>query len=364
MSSTPTSAPINEPSSDRETTIISVQPDPHDDSKKAEKRRKDAKRKQIQRKRTAAAKCYVDIPTACHPEKYSFYNAPTNTISHSIFQYLSNLQKRDVVARPVNWSAVLHDFSVRQKNKLSLSARHKSKLLPQQHVWNKQSLNHYCVANTDVEFQTQLDSGLFLPVVILPQSELSSSIARQSIWSGQPLEKLLDEILKYTQATIPVQDHSMPSLDKFTITKTCEEVRARFHISPEDRGCPWNCADIKDWLFGFKGPKPLENGANLQNWQLFNPDNTVKNLSAFEPVQGAKLLDEWLLVSEKNSGSTAHVDVGYATWVSCLAGKKTFWVRNPSIDDLPVWLSFDIGDDHRAFVEPWARIDLYPGSTL
>lgn len=209
-----------------------------------------------------------------------------------------------------------------------------------------------------LSFKTQLEFGLFLPVVILPQSELSSSIARQSIWSGQPLEKLLDQILKYTQATIPVQDHSMPSLDNFTITKTCEEVRARFHIRPEDRGCPWNCVDIKDWLFGFKGPKPLENGANLQNWQLHKPDNTAKSLSAFEPIQGAKLLDEWLLVSEKNSGWTAHVDVGYATWVSCLAGKKTFWVRNPSIDDLPVWLNFDIGDDHRAFVEPWARIDL------
>lgn len=364
MSSTSTSAPINEPSSDQDITIINLQPGPQDDFKKAEQRRKDAERKQIQRKRTAAATHYIDIPTACHPEKYSFYSAPTNTISHFIIQYLSNLQKRDVVARPMNWSTVLHDFSVRQKNKLSLSARQKSKLLPQQHVWNNQSLNHYCVANTDVEFQTHLDSGLFLPVVILPQSELSSSIARQSIWSGQPLEKLLDEILKNTQATIQVQDHSMPSLDKFTITKTCEEVRARFHTRPEDRGCPWNCVDLKDPLSGFKAPKPLKYGANLQDWQISNPENTSKNLSAFAPIQGAKLLDEWLLISEKNSGSIAHVDAGYATWVSCLAGKKTFWVRNPSIDDLPVWLNFDIGDDHRAFLEPWARIDLYPGSTL
>lgn len=265
----------------------------------------------------------------------------------------------------MNWSTVLNDFSVRQRNKLSLSAQQKSKPLPQQHVWNNQSLNHYCVANTDVDFQTQLDSGLFLPVVILPQSELSSSIASQSIWSGQSLEKLLDNILEPARSTIAVQDHSMPSPGKFTITKTCEEVRARFHTRPEDRGCPWNCVDIEDRLLGgFKGPKPLEFGASLRNWKLFDPNDTGKHLRLYAPLQGARFLDEWLLVSEKNSGSTAHVDVEYATWVSCLAGKKTYWVRNPSIDDLPVWLNFDIGDDHRAFVEPWARIDLYPGSTL
>ena len=29
----------------------------------------------------------------------------------------------------------------------------------------------------------------------------------------------------------------------------------------------------------------------------------------------AKSLDQWLLISEKNSGSTAHVDIGVATWV-------------------------------------------------
>ena len=73
------------------------------------------------------------------------------------------------------------------------------------------------------------------------------------------------------------------------------------------------------------------------------------NRSAYEPVGGAKSLDNWLLISEKNSCSTA-------TWVSCLAGKKTLWVRNPSVDDQEVWSDFDIDDDHRLFSEPWARI--------
>ena len=87
-------------------------------------------------------------------------------------------------------------------------------------------------------------------------------------------------------------------------------------------GIAWT---LRTGFSGFKAPKPLKYGANLQDWQLFNSDdNTIKNLSAFAPIQGAKLLDEWLLISEKISGSTAHVDVGYATWVSCLAGKKDF----------------------------------------
>lgn len=100
----------------------------------ATKRRKDAERKQGKRQQIAAATHFVDIPVTCDPEKHSFYNAPTNTVSHSIIQYLSNLQEKDVVARPRNWSAVLNDYSERQKNNLSLSARQKSKSTPQDHI--------------------------------------------------------------------------------------------------------------------------------------------------------------------------------------------------------------------------------------
>lgn len=211
---------------------------------------------------------------------------------------------------------------------------------------------------------SKLDSGLPLPVLIVPEGELGILINAQSIWSGQSFKSLIDEISKDKDASIEVQDHNISSLERFTTTKACRVVRARFDLALEDRGCPWNCLEIEDRLSGFKGPKFLENGASLQKWQLTNPKITSMNRSEYAPVQGAKSLDKWLLISEKNSCSTAHVDIGVATWLSCLAGKKTFWVRNTSVDDQEVWSDFDVDDDHRQFSEPWARIDLYPGFAL
>lgn len=70
------------------------------------------------------------------------------------------------------------------------------------------------------------------------------------------------------------------------------------------------------------------------------------------------------MISEKHSASIAHIDIGVANWVSCLTGKKTFWIRNPSIKDRRIWEEQDIEVDHRFYSEPWARIDLYPGTTL
>lgn len=279
-------------------------------------------------------------------------------------RYLHNLQQNDTVARPTNWSLVLHDSAVRKKYGLTLSDRDKTKKTPHQHVWNRLSLNHYYVANTSAELQNQLDSGLLLPVLILPNSELGLSISSQSTWSGRTIESLLNVIFDDSNELINVQDHSKPQLGQFTTKITCEVVRARYRLSTEERGCSWNCMDLGDSLRGFKGPKPLEFGACLLNWQVANPKPINMNCRAYAPVQGAQVLDEWLLVSEKNSGSTAHVDIGVATWVSCLVGKKTFWIRNPSPVDQLVWSHFNIDDDHRLFSEPWARIDLYPGSVL
>jgi len=82
-------------------------------------------------------------------------------------------------------------------------------------------------------------------------------------------------------------------------------------------------------------------------------------------LPGAKRADRWLLLTEKHAGSTGHWDVAFATWLSCLTGKKSIWVRtNLTATDQIVWGNFDVGDDHRRFEEPWARIDLYPGYTL
>lgn len=50
-------------------------------------------------------------------------------------------------------------------------------------------------------------------------------------------------------------------------------------------------------------------------------------------MEGTKAIDQWLLVLEKHFGSTAHVDVRFATWIFCLADKKTFWVWNSLYKD-------------------------------
>lgn len=299
----------------------------------ASKRRKEADRKQAKRQELAAAEDLTHIPITCTPTKHSFYNAPLNTISHTIIKYLTNLQENDVVARPSNWSCILHDYSVCQKNNLSLSSREKSKSVPKDHPWNHLALNHYSVANTEDEFEALLDSGLRLPVLILPESEFSTRIQRQSTWFGEPLNRLLDEIIGDSQDTIEVQYHAKSSLDEFTLTKKCQEVRNRFNIPLPDRGCPWNYLEIRDQLSGFKGPRSLQNGGKLLHWQMTNPEDHRRKRYGYTPIEGAKAVDQWLLVSEKHSGSTAHVDVGFAAWVSCLAGKKTFWVRNPLFED-------------------------------
>lgn len=58
------------------------------------------------------------------------------------------------------------------------------------------------------------------------------------------------------------------------------------------------------------------------------------------------------------------MDFAVATWVTCLAGKKTFWFRNPFGNDQIVWEYQDVDIDHQFCSEPWAQTDLYPGTTL
>lgn len=126
----------------------------------------------------------------------------------------------------------------------------------------------------------------------------------------------------------------------------------------QNRGCPWNCLEIDDRLPGHKGPKYLEYGAKIRDWQLTT--HTDKDMSRLQwsILSGTKRVDRWLLVTEKQAGSTGHGDVGFATWLSCLTGKKSIWVRNNlTSTDQVVWDNFDVGDDHRRFGEPWARID-------
>lgn len=96
--------------------------------------------------------------------------------------------------------------------------------------------------------------------------------------------------------------------------KRCKDVHARFRTKIEERGSPWGCLDVADALPGLKGRGSLEWVANLRHWQLRNPNKTSMHLPNL-PLPGTKLANEWLSISEQNSGSIAHVDVGLATWV-------------------------------------------------
>ncbi|MCJ1271109.1 hypothetical protein MMC22_011008 [Lobaria immixta] len=296
---------------DVSTTKLNDKPD--ENAREIEKRRKETERKAAKRKRDANKSLELQAPIVCEPTKYSFYDAPANTVGHSIIKYLSNLQQNDAVARPTNWASVLLDSSIRKKYHVSLSNRKSDKEPIQQHVWHQLNPNHYSIASTIAEFQNQLDSGLYLPVLIPPSSELGLTISSQSTWSGESLEALLDEILQDKSAPIEVQDHSIPTLHHFTMARTSEVVRSRFELNSKDRGCPWNCLEIDDCLSGFKRPKSLEHGANLYKWQLTDPNAFGHYRSTFTPITGAKTVVQWLLISEENSGSTAHVDVGFAT---------------------------------------------------
>lgn len=280
-------------------------------------------------------------------------------------QYLDSLQKNDVPARPTGWTSIFLDASLRKKHGLAFAKSTSTKRSARSHPWFDLRSDHYFLANTESEFEAQMHAGLLLPVLILPESELGLSISSQHPWLEKSLDELLNTIFNGKKSFTQVQDHSLATLGEFTKTKTSNLVQSRFSLGLKDRGCPWDCLEVVDRLPGFKGPKLLENGASLLRWQLRNLEITNLHQSAVDPVSGEKLLDQWLFISEKHSGSIVHVDIGVATWVSCLVGKKTFWLRNPSTsDDNLVWSNFDVNSDHRLFFEPWARIDLYPGSIL
>lgn len=101
------------------------------------------------------------------------------------------------------------------------------------------------------------------------------------------------------QDTIEVQNHAKPSFNKFTLTKTCQEVRNRFNIPLADRGCPWNCLEIQDQLSGFKGPMSLQQGEKLLHWQMAVQKIIGRIGGGYTPVEFSKAVDQWLMVSEK-----------------------------------------------------------------
>lgn len=115
--------------------------------------------------------------------------------------------------------------------------------------------NRYPLANTELEFKTKIKAGLVLPIVILPNSELSLAVAFQHAWSEQSLDAILDSMFEGKKGSIEVQDHGLALLRNFTVTKTSDIIRSRFSLDLKDRGCPWNCLEVDGRLPGFEGPQ-------------------------------------------------------------------------------------------------------------
>jgi hypothetical protein len=326
-----------------------------DEDKRKKKQDDSAARKRRKREKDAKCSPNIGIATECTPEKYAQFDAPEGTVSRRMAEYVRNLQENDCVARPQNWAEIIY---CRKERVLRP---------PSQHPWQNLRSNHYCVAATHNDLEEYFKSGFSLPVLIVPESALGQDITGGCSWFQEPLANILDEVLKDPEATVQVQDHALAEIAEFTVSKRCDEVRNRFRLDPQQRGCPWNCLEIVDLLAGHKGPECLKNGAKLRDWQFTQPKlpNAGMERPQWSVTKGAKKLDQWLLLSEKDSVSTAHVDVGFATYISCMAGKKTIWLRNhPTAMDKEVWDRLDIDDNHRIFEEPWARLDLRPGCTM
>ena len=173
---------------------------------------------------------------------------------------------------------------------------------------------HYVPIASLLGLQNQPSGGLPFPVLVSPLSRLGKDISAQTIWSQSSLQTLLDEILAPDLAKVFAQDQQESKLDFFTTTKLRKIVRNRVNIPLQNRGPAWNCLEVEDNLSGFKGPLPLKSGGNLLDWQLKNSDISDRGRFDFSTLSGAKRVDQWLLVSEANFGSTAHVDVGVVTW--------------------------------------------------
>lgn len=216
-----------------------------EESRDANKRARNATSQQNKRRRELESSRHIGVAIACTPERYCFSDTPDGTVSRMIVKYLRNLQQNDYVARPQNWSEIIHLQSRRQELQQP----------PLQHPWNHLRCTHYCVAATDADLDYRLTSGLPLPVLITAQSAHGNQITAQCSWYNEPIENLLDEILKDGQALIQIQDYSMATISELSVGKRCKDVRDRFCIDPQVRNCAWNYLEVDDRLTGFKRPK-------------------------------------------------------------------------------------------------------------
>jgi hypothetical protein len=65
--------------------------------------------------RAKVHKTYIGIATTCTPKKYPSFDTPDGTVARMMVRYMQNLQQNDCVARPQNWSQIIHLPSSRRE---------------------------------------------------------------------------------------------------------------------------------------------------------------------------------------------------------------------------------------------------------
>ena len=247
------------------------------------------------------------------------------------------------------------------------------------HVWTQGKINYMLVLeerDLDVALKTGLQDPVLIPAESpLAQHKLYLNDSTEEI-SDLTLLQLLDLALPDEHLAIDVQDYSADSVADLTQPKTCKEVREHFAVPPEQRGIPWNCLEVADYLFSnFPGPSLLKSLDFLERLQSdpnsrfeFGGQRTLPQLGMARKdhsvswIPGAKKLDRWLLLSTEGAFSTDHVDVVVATWIRCIRGEKIFWFQNGLTEvDISVWKTTD---DPRVYSHPWAVIRLREGDSM
>ena len=179
------------------------------------------------RQREAARNPNIGVATASNPSHYDSYPAPEDSVASTLLRYIQNLQQNSCIARPTTWSSIINHLSYRKNSQLTPYT---------EHIWNTIQCNHYVPVATLDQLETQLRNRLFLPALISPLSELGMEIMDQTSWPGKPLLNLLPSILSPSSENLEVQDHQQPTLNTFTISKTCKTVLNRFKKPLSNRG--------------------------------------------------------------------------------------------------------------------------------
>ena len=282
-----------------------------------------------------------------YPKRAVYSNA--GKMHRDMSTYMAALCESTRIAKPDKWLSLLDSLS-----------------LTEDHPWF-QGGEDYSLVIIETDLTTALDEGLLRPILIPSESLLRRPLLVRNSTSDQvsfEFSQLLDRVLE-DDGTVSVQDQGADDFQSFTIIKTGRDIKE--HFAASQRTAPWNCLEVGDTLFStFTGPEMLESLDFLNELQSRpRPINsTTDDMGRTRPNydEGAKRLDRWLLISEAESFSTAHVDVTLATYIRVVRGKKIFWFRTEltSVDE-SVWRTLQ---DPRLFSSEWAAIELHEGDTL